>query len=265
MVNLSYVWHPHEEILAQTLRGEATPHLLVADSWLVEDGLVRAISLHRDRFFRTARTWYTQPVLDSFWDAALGVLPGTGRWFPRVEVQEGTTAGTGPDRPRLALRLRTAPSTNRQMALASHRGPDPRTRPSVKGPDIPSLNAARAKVAPEADDTVILDARGHIVDGATTAILWWRGDTLVSPPSDLKRVDSITAKTIRLLASQTGIRCTVERAHVKDLAGCRVWAVNALHGIRSVSAWMDGPDLDSDDADDDRWVRSLAALRRPIR
>lgn len=260
MAHIAYLWDAERQLLAETTAEDAEPRLLVADSWLVEDGRARAISLHRDRFFYTASTWYSQSELDAYWNAALDALPTTGRWVPRVEAREGADTGCH----HLGLRVRSAPATNRLLVLATHHGPDPRTSPAVKGPDIPALHATRAHVAPGVDDVVILDERGHIVDGATTAILWWRGGTLMSPPADMTRVDSVTAKTIRLLAAQAGIPCAVERAHVGDLAGCRVWAVNALHGIRTVSAWLDGPDLAIDDADDDRWIRSLAVLQRPI-
>lgn len=264
MVDTSYQWHTGRRLLVESDRPEAEPRLLAADSWLVADGRARATSLHRDRFFQTALTWFGQSELADFWDAAMAELPETGRWFPRVEVRQAADPVAGDLR--LGVRLRPAPATGRRLVLATHRGLDPRTQPTVKGPDIPALNAARATVAEHgADEAVILDDRGQIVDGATTAILWWRRGTLMAPPADLKRVDSVTAKTIRLLAATSGTPCAVERARVGDLAGCRVWAVNALHGIRSVAAWVDGPELVIDEADDDRWGRQLAALQHPVR
>lgn len=271
MVDTSYQWHAERRLLVEadhqeTDPSETEPRLLVADSWLVADGRARATSLHRDRFFQSARNWFAQSELESFWDASMAALPESGRWFPRIEVNQAAADGTAGGDPRLGVRVRPAPATNRQVVLATHRGADPRTQPAVKGPDIPALNAARATVARHgADDAVIVDERGRIVDGATTAILWWREGILMAPPPDMKRVDSVTAKTLRLLAATTGIPGGVERARVSDLAGCRVWAVNALHGIRSVSTWLDGPDLVIDEVDDDRWIRRLAALQYPIR
>jgi hypothetical protein len=63
--------------------------LEVADSWLVDEGRVRGLPLHRTRFFGACREVAGVPgdeELAGFWAAALAELPRRGRWFPRVEL-----------------------------------------------------------------------------------------------------------------------------------------------------------------------------------
>lgn len=65
--------------------------LAVADSFLVEDGSMRAKSAHEARF--TAGIKATSPdylkQLPGFFDSAFALIPKTGRWFPRFELHLG--------------------------------------------------------------------------------------------------------------------------------------------------------------------------------
>jgi branched-subunit amino acid aminotransferase/4-amino-4-deoxychorismate lyase len=235
--------------------------VLVADSWLVTDGGVRALQLHRDRFLGgvAARTGIDADSAERFWNAAVAELPRTGDWFPRVDALKSGVDTT------LALRLRPAPPLGASVRVASLGDGDPRTVASVKGPDIARLGALKSEAArDDIDEPIIVSATGHIVDGVTSAVLWWRGDRLFAPSASLRRVDSVTAKSIRLLATATATETGEEFSTPADLAGCEVWVVNALHGIRVVTSWRDGPRLGRNPRRAAVWQRRLDALVRPL-
>jgi branched-subunit amino acid aminotransferase/4-amino-4-deoxychorismate lyase len=196
---------------------------------------------------------------NTFWHTAVAELPRTGDWFPRFDAIR-TAAGD-----RLVLRIRSAPPLGASVRVASVAGPDPRTRPAVKGPDLDRLLAIRAEAAADGvDEPVILSPAGHIVDGVTSAVLWWRGDRLLAPSASLSRVDSVTAKSVRLIASATGTTTGEEFASPSDLAGCEVWVVNALHGIRVVTSWSGAPALARNPRRAALWQRRLDALVRAL-
>lgn len=226
------------------------PHLVAADSWLVSDGATLAIDLHRRRFAGAA----AHPDAEPFWLAALRAIPGDGDWFPRVEA---TTDG------QLALRLRPAPERMRSAMLATAPGPDRRTRSSTKGPDLAAMAELRAEVAPlGADEAIILDPNGFVVDGAYSAIVWWRGRILCAPPVEFARVDSVTARSVRAVAAALGHDLHEEAVTPAELAGAEVWVLSALHGIRLARGWIDGPELAEQPGRADAWRRRMLALRR---
>jgi branched-subunit amino acid aminotransferase/4-amino-4-deoxychorismate lyase len=237
---------------------ELRPHgaLLVADSWFVSpSGRARALEAHRERFLAEA-----PGEAEDFWGAALGRVRsfGSQALFPRVElaVIDGESE--------LRLRVRVAPRRRESTVLATHAGPDPRRSPRVKGPDLEALLALRAAAQENGADEVVLLDDGLVVDGSSSAILWWRGETLVAPSSTLARVSSVTARSIRLIATATGTRVVEERARPADLDGCEVWVVNALHGISVVDAWIDGPAVTARPTRAESWRRRLEALSRPL-
>jgi branched-subunit amino acid aminotransferase/4-amino-4-deoxychorismate lyase len=234
--------------------------LEVADSFLVSDGRVLAVDLHRERFLAsaTARGYDADDDLDAFWHSALSIIPRQTQWFPRFELARQR------DTWQLQFRLRPAPRLAETVALATHSGADPRTAPTVKGPDLDAMMRLRQEAQRAgAQEAVLLDD-GVVVDGATSALLWWREDTLCHPPLALPRVDSVTARSILTIASATGAAVREEAARPDGLAGCEVWAVNALHGIRLVTDWIDGPAVTASDARAHRWRMRLAALARPL-
>lgn len=233
--------------------------LLAADSFLVEEGRVLALGLHRSRFAETAREQgFRDPYeLDAYWEAAIAALPREGACFPRFELVRAREAL------RLRFRLRTAPERTRSLVVATADA-DPRRVPHLKGPDIDRLSALRqAAQRRGAQEAVILDG-GHVSDGATTALLWWRGGTLYAPPFELPRVDSVAARTVRGIAAALGVPVEEEAVRPSQLDGALLWAVNALHGIREVTSWVDGPALATDPTRTDAWRARFAALARPL-
>lgn len=226
-----------------------------ADSWLVCDGRALALDLHRSRFMATVPRDMAADVAD-FWDAAIAAIPADGDWFPRVELHDPV---------RLVFRLRSAPERTRSAVLATWKGSDPREHPGVKGPDLERLLSVRTSVQKlRADEAVILSPDGYVVEGAYSALLWWRGEILCGPPADLERVDSVTARSVLTLAKALGIDTHEEAVTPAELDGTELWALSALHGIRIVTAWVDGPALAEKPGRLVQWRTRLDALRRPI-
>jgi branched-subunit amino acid aminotransferase/4-amino-4-deoxychorismate lyase len=248
-----------DELLAQESCEVFEPDLLVADSFLVADGTVLALGLHASRFRESARLQgHTDPAdVERFWAAGVASLPRDGSWFPRFELVRIRGAL------RLRFRLRSAPPLGAELVVATA-ATDPRRTPDIKGPDIERLSALRQRAQTVgAQEAVILD-EGFVCDGATTALLWWRGDTLFAPPLSLARVDSVAARTVRGIAAALRVPVDEEEARPAQLGDATVWAVNALHGIRAVTAWVDGPRLALDPARTEAWRTRFAALAKPV-
>jgi len=231
-----------------------------ADSFLVSNGTALGLDLHRTRFMTSiARQRYTQVDPGAFWDAALATIPREGDWFPRFEMQ--STMGA----PRLIFRLRSAPELHRSTTVATWTGKDPRTAPTVKGPDLESMARIRADVHKRgADEAMLLSPDGYVVEGAYSGLLWWRGNILCGPSEALERVDSVTARTLLTLASALGVDTWDESVTPPELDGTEVWAVNALHGIRIVTSWIDGPSVAELPGRLETWRKRLDALRKPL-
>jgi branched-subunit amino acid aminotransferase/4-amino-4-deoxychorismate lyase len=233
--------------------------LLAADSFLVTGGRVLALGLHRARFAESAseQGFRDGRDLDAFWRAGIASIPHEGDWFPRFELVR-VRAGL-----RLRFRLRTAPALTESLVVATADS-DPRRLPHLKGPDLERLSLLRQRAQRRgAQEAVILD-EGRVSDGATTALLWWRGDTLFAPPLSFPRVDSVAARTVRGIAAALRIPLEDEAVRPAELDGVVLWAVNALHGVRAVTEWVDGPALALDTARTDAWRARFAALARPL-
>ena len=231
--------------------------IAVADSWLVTEGTVLALDLHRQRFFGVANGLIDD--LDRFWSTSIAAIPRTGDWFPRVELQLRGGA------PLAVFRLRGAPELSRSVRLASHLGADPRTAPCIKGPDTAALLRIRSEAqANGAGEAVILSADGFVVEGAYSAIFWWRGDVLCAPSPELDRVGSVTARSVIALATALGTEVHFESIVPAELDGCEIWAVSSLHGIRIVTAWLDGPATAELPGRLSAWRARLDRLRQPL-
>lgn len=232
--------------------------LEAADSWLVTNGTVLGLELHRERFLGAIGD-SAGLDLDAFWGASIATIPRDGDWFPRVELQNRSGAR------QLVFRLRSAPERSRSAVLATWGGRDPRTTPRVKGPDLDAMLRLRTTVQMVgADEAVILSPDGYVVEGAYSALLWWRGNILCGPPADLDRVDSVTARTVLTLATALGLDTHEEAVTPAELDGTELWVLSALHGIRIATAWVDGPSLAEQPGRLATWRARLDTLRRPL-
>ena len=228
---LRFRWNGSELV---DITGAPEIPLYVADSFLLNEGKVVGYQRHLDRFASSARfQGLVQPV-DSFLSAVTSALPRTGVHFPRIDLTE---------RGELELHIRPAPPLTNTVVLATADS-DPRVEPTIKGPDIPALNLLRSEAQKRgADEAVILDGLGRIVDGSTTCLLWRDEEGLHIPPVEALRVDSTTIAAARELALKGGLILSESWATPAELNGVELYALNALHGIRAVTNWIDGPQL----------------------
>lgn len=214
----------------------AEVRLEVADSWLVEDGKVRGLQAHLDRFgvWVTATSPACAESLEPFYAAVIDRIPKTGRWFPRIEFHAEAESPH-----HLYLRLREAPEQLGEIKLWTLPEADPREQPTVKGPDLSlGMQMRRNAKMHGADEAVILDEDGFILEGALSSIVWWRGDILCSSAESQPWLPSVTRAEVFSIATQMGFKTRTEKARPADLVGLEIWALSSLHGIRVVDEWV---------------------------
>ena len=222
--------------LKPVLESSTDVQLKVADSWLVEDGRVRSLTAHFERF----ANWVIQEdpeqqqYLDGFFAEIRRLLPRQGRWFPRMEYH-----GEQPSKLRLYLRLREAPTKIESVSLWSYPEPDPRMKPMVKGPDLSLCQQLRRHANMNgADEAVITNSRGFVAEGALSALVWWRGDVLCSSDDQTNWLPSITRDEVVSIATQMGFEVRVENVKPEQLAKLPIWALSSLNGIMPVRSWV---------------------------
>lgn len=210
--------------------------LAVADSWLVEDGRARSLNDHYSRFQNWVDEISNRNDVQDFCNAVTSLIPISGRWFPRIELLQNEASG----QTQLVFRLRPAPEPIESMRLWSYSEPDPRVNPLVKGPDLSlGMQMRRAAQMHGADEAVILNIDGYILEGALSAIVWFRDDVLCAPGDDLDWIPSITRKEVFAVADQMGLSTRFEKVKPADLVGLEIWGLSSLNGIRPVDEWVD--------------------------
>jgi branched-subunit amino acid aminotransferase/4-amino-4-deoxychorismate lyase len=207
--------------------------LRAADSWLVVDGRARAVDRHWARFAAACgEHGVASAALAAFRDQVERSVPADGRWFPRVELR-----GDG----ELAVLVRPAPPRESTVVAWLADVPDPRRSPRRKGPDLDALAALRGRAAAHgADEAVLVDADGRLLEGAFTSLLWWEGETLCAVPDEAPILPGITRALLTELAGERNTPVAQWRPAPEELAGRETWLVSALHGIRAVTRWADG-------------------------
>ncbi|MBP2329687.1 branched-subunit amino acid aminotransferase/4-amino-4-deoxychorismate lyase [Kibdelosporangium banguiense] len=206
--------------------------LLVADSWLVLDGAVRAMQRHVDRFTRSclALGVVTTVELQEFWSAAVAGLPRSGAWFPRAEL-----VASG-----LQLRMRPAPVRGDSVQVWVPDKPDRRIHPDRKGPDIEALGQLRKEAEHHgAQEALLMTPDGVVVEASSSSVLWWEDDVLCAPPEGIPALPGITATLVWELAVELGIPTDRRARRPAELSGKEVWLLNALHGVRLVTGWAE--------------------------
>lgn len=231
-------WNPRERHFEEPTSDITYWTLVAADSWFVEDGRVRAFDRHRERFARAAaEVGIGEAVTDDFWAAVVEKIPTTGEWFPRVDILENSP---GCERA-LAFRLRPAPVRTQELKVLVPPYFDPRTTPQRKGPDIELLEGVRADAREQfgCDEVLLISRDGYVVEGATTSLLWWDGETLCAPDPELGALPGVTSAVILEEACARSIPVEFRQVSPEDLLSHEVWLVNSLHSIRRVAAVVD--------------------------
>ena len=254
-----YRWHGGE-LVALDYCDMTDTSIEVADSWLVTGGTALAIGLHRERFLGSmAADDRAATNADDFWDASLALIPRADDWFPRVELQRRGESLL------LVFRLRSSPARRNNLVEATWLDGDPRTVPRIKGPDLDTMTRIRTTVQGEgAAEAIILTDDGYVVEDSHSGLLWWRGDILCGPPATFDRVDSVTVRSVLALAAALGVETYEEAVTPPEIADTELWSLNALHGIRIVTRWIDGPDLAQLPGRLALWRARMDALRKPL-
>ncbi|MEA2141657.1 MAG: hypothetical protein QOI64_87 [Solirubrobacteraceae bacterium] len=219
-------WTGHE---LEEVAGGPTAALLAADSWLVDEGYERAAGAHWARFGEAClQLGVERAQLLAFRSAAVAALPAEGRWFPRVELT----------RDGLALRLRRAPPPAREARVLVGAPGDPRSQPRRKGPDLELLAGLREQARGRgADELLLCDDAGRLLEGALSSLLWWEGDALCTTP-DATALPGVTRALALRIARERGVEVRTLAPVAADLADRETWLTSALHGIRVVSTWV---------------------------
>ena len=211
----TYLWHEGGFIPSQTHPGPFD----VADSWrMLGDAHSSALGLHLRRFESVAG-----PLPAGFVPAMLQRF-APGDLFPRISLAAE----------QLRLDIRPAPPARPVTRLTYAQAPDPRSQPLVKGPDFPALARYRAEYQDDgADDTVIVDSSGAMVETTTGALVAWDGETLVLPTGTA--LPSITLHQVTRRAAALGIRTETRPLTLELATACPLWFLNSLHGISPVT------------------------------
>ena len=208
--------------------------LSLVDSWLLSDGRVRRIDLHRQRFLRgcTEVASVSQETVTAFWQAAMGKLPKAGDFFPRVELTAGEPV-------ELRLWIRPSPARGGPVTVWVCDSTDPRVSPRRKGPDLDALDALRGRAVEKgAQEALLTTDSGVVVEAGYASVLWWDEERLCVPSPKLPVLAGITTAVIQQRAARLGVEIRQRQAPVDELAGKEVWLVNALHGIRPVRSLL---------------------------
>jgi len=222
--------------LKPVIESSSDVQLRVADSWLVEDGRVRSLEAHFERF----GAWVIHEdaeqgkYLPGFFAEIRRLLPRAERGFPRREFH-----AEQPSDLRLYLRIRQAPAKMGSLTLWTYPEPDPRVNPSIKGPDLSLCQQLRRHANMNgADEAVITNSRGFVAEGALSSLVWWRGDVLCSSDDQTNWLPSITRDEVFSIAAQMGFEVRPESVKPLDLARLPIWALSSLNGIMPVRSWV---------------------------
>ncbi|WP_245802248.1 aminotransferase class IV [Corynebacterium pacaense] len=189
----------------------------VVDSYLVRDGAVVALTLHERRFLASAPG-------EQFLRLVRGRIPRRGDWFPRVEW----------DGRRFTLDIRPAPPLRESTSLWLSTLPDPRTTPTVKGPDLEALAALRQRAVERGcEDAVVVDSNGCLVETANGCLVFWQDASTVVLPAATALPSVTLAATIALWRG-AGIEVVRRNTRHVDLPA---WCGSSLHGWTPVTRW----------------------------
>ena len=158
------------------LRAGQSPEL--ADSFLFRNGRVRARDEHRHRFFTDLNQLNPKLAsqLGAFYRACAQELSDEYEAFPRFDLVND------------ALWLRVRPVPDQTLSVSAVTASQKFEYAARKGPNIAAYALLNASNQCE---TIRLAADGSILEGVTSALLWWHKSELHFAP----RVDRVTSTT----------------------------------------------------------------------
>src|SRR5690625_2583272 len=224
------------------------PDILVADSWRVRQGKTWGIQDHIARFVNGIAAQHTVhgampsvepaafvPALERQLTAIARQQPGTDL-FPRISVEKSGECF------RTVLLVRPAPQPRETTTLLVPDYTDPRTRPTIKGPDISLL---RRLVAQASTDDVVLHDGTNVVETTTGALMVWRAPNEVVFCQSSRQLASISAHRIAEQARARNISVVYRPVSITELASGEypVWCTNTLHGISAFTTIGDGQQI----------------------
>ncbi|ANE03618.1 aminotransferase class IV [Corynebacterium crudilactis] len=195
----------------------------VVDSYLVQDKHVVRWDLHEKRFAASST-----PEAWPFLSEVRKAIPEKGAWFPRVEWH-------GADN--FAVALRPAPPLRKTSSLWLPESPDPRTFPTIKGPDLKVLAWLRSRAHDNGfDDALLISPDGTIMEAANAAVVFWADKkTVILPKQEV--LPSITVAATLPLWEKDGI--TIIREDIRRI-DIPAWCGSSLHGWTPVVSWGRG-------------------------
>ncbi len=226
----------------------------VADSFLLVDGAVVAFDRHVARFAEGLHAQGIAVDADAFATSVVAHLPRDGRWFPRLEAIDYGDGAL------LRLLVRPAPDALDTATLATA-SVDPRTLPTVKGPDLAALGNLRRDSG--ADEAIIL-TDGIVTEGAWSSIVWWTNDRLHRVDPAIPRLSSVTEEVLVDHARYIGAPIADSRVTPEEMEGSEVWVLSALHGIRVATVWIGGPTLHVEPGRVEYWRQQYTNRRAEI-
>lgn len=212
--------------------------LLVADSWRVQSGQTWGLHDHVQRFMAGIAKQspeHVAPIAAPYFAAMLNHQlrelsqqhPDTD-FFPRISLEPHQGAW------RIVLLVRSAPPARQSTSLWIPAETDPRTLPTIKGPDIAMLSQW-VRDAP-ADDVVLHDG-DKIHETSTGALLIWPDTRQLVLCQAGQQLPSIAAQRIAQHAKAHQILVTRRPVTIQQIVSGRfpVWFANTLHGISPVT------------------------------
>lgn len=216
------------------------PEMLVADSWRVRNGTTWGLQDHVHRFFdgvvqQTLSAALLQDVsAEKFGEALQQKLSDISSTRPGVDLFPRISVEPYEDSWRIVLLARPAPQPRQTTSLWIPDYTDPRSRPTVKGPDIHLMGGL---VVEAPTDDVVLHDGTNIHEATTGALLLWQTPEHLVLCDATQQLASISAQRIVNYARSHNILVTTRSVTIQELASGEypVWFSNTLHGISPVT------------------------------
>lgn len=204
--------------------GTAAP-LVVMDSFLVADGHVEGLDLHRARFDQSVAELLDAAVPTALYRDLGGLIPAMGRWFPRISAHADGE---------FEVWVRPAPPQRRTTTLWVPPTVDERKYSRYKGPDAALLASLRESAVDHGADDAVLHDGTHLIETANAALVAVAPDgALIVPPEGVERLPSIS---IALASKRRPLRA--EPIRLDEMETRRLFTASALHGFVPVTGWV---------------------------